>query len=160
MIKLSNPFLLKKDNYDCFGCSPKNAHGLRMEFWDDGDSIISFWKPSKHLEGYLNVLHGGIQATMHDEIASWVVYTKCKVSGVTSNLEVKYKQPLLIDDREIVIKGEILDHNRRFATIKTSISNADEVVCSTAIVKYFLFSETDSVEKYQYPGFEAFYSND
>lgn len=160
MIKLSNPFLLKKDNYDCFGCSPKNEHGLRMEFWDNGDSIVSFWKSKKHLEGYLDVVHGGIQATIHDEIASWVVYTKCKISGVTSNLEVKYKHPLVIDGNEIVIRGEVQEQNRRFATIKTTITNGDGVVCSIAMVKYFLFSEADSIEKYQYPGVEAFYAND
>lgn len=157
MIKLINPFLLKKDNYDCFGCSPNNVHGLRMEFWDNGDSILSFWKPKNYLEGYLRVVHGGIQATMHDEIASWVVYTKCKVSGVTSNLDVKYKKPLVIGDEDVIVKGELYDHNRRFATIKTSISNSEGVIYSIAEVKYFLFSKEDSIDKYQYPGFEAFY---
>ena len=37
--------------------------------------------------GFHDILHGGIQATMMDEIASWVVLVKLDTSGVTYPLE-------------------------------------------------------------------------
>ncbi len=158
MIKLINPFLeSKKENYQCFGCSPLNNIGLKLEFWEDGEQILAFWHPRKELEGYANVLHGGIQATIHDEVASWTVYTKCKTAGVTSSVEVKYRKPVVIDGNEIVIKGELLEFNRRQAKIKTTIVDKEGVVCSEGLVTYFLFSQEDSKNKYQYPGVEKFY---
>lgn len=73
MKKIRNPFALhKSQDYNCFGCSPDNEIGLNLEFWDTGDEIITQWMPDNKFVGYKNVLHGGIQATIMDEIASWV----------------------------------------------------------------------------------------
>src|SRR5665648_1301951 len=63
--------------YQCFGCSPYNDFGLHLEFWDDGDELVSYWKPRPVLQSYPKVVHGGIQSTLLDEIAGWVVYVKC-----------------------------------------------------------------------------------
>ena len=37
MIKLKNPYAEYKE-YNCFGCSPTNPSGLKMEFHEDGDA--------------------------------------------------------------------------------------------------------------------------
>ncbi len=44
MKKILNPYT-KFDGYNCFGCSPKNEHGLKMKFFEDGDCVISNWEP-------------------------------------------------------------------------------------------------------------------
>lgn len=44
MRKIKNPWM-DKEGYNCFGCSPDNPIGVHMEFFEDGDDIISFWKP-------------------------------------------------------------------------------------------------------------------
>ncbi|TLX72370.1 PaaI family thioesterase [Labilibacter sediminis] len=158
MKKIVNPFVHSKDhNYECFGCSPLNSIGLQMEFWDTGDEIVSKWTPQKHLEGYMNVLHGGIQATILDEIASWTVYTKCETAGVTSNLDIKYKNPLYIDKGEITVRGKVQSLNKRLAFIQVSIENSEGKICAEGVVTYFLFSKELAKAKYQYPGVEAFY---
>ena len=158
MKKIVNPYVEAKGvGYKCFGCSPLNEHGLRLEFWDAGEEVICKWVPRKQFEGYGNVLHGGIQATIHDEIASWAVYTKCETAGVTSNIEVRYKNPLMITDNEITIKAKVESVNRRLAVINTTILDDQDKVCSIGKVTYFLFPQDVSKEKYNYPGIEAFY---
>lgn len=158
MKKIINPFVNNPlHEHECFGCSPLNKIGLNLQFWDAGDEIICKWLPKKQFEGYLNVVHGGIQATIHDEIASWAVYTKCQTMGVTSNIEVRYKNPLLINGKEITIKARIETLNRRMAVMSTTIENDEGKVCSVAKVTYFLFSQQDAKKKYNYPGIEAFY---
>lgn len=69
MKKLNNPFVDRADYY-CFGCSPKNDIGLKMEFYEDGEYIKSYWKPDMRYQGYKNILHGGVQTLLMDEIAS------------------------------------------------------------------------------------------
>ena len=46
MIKLKNPYA-SFPGYSCFACSPTNPSGLHMEFYKDGDEIISKWDPKR-----------------------------------------------------------------------------------------------------------------
>ncbi|SMO87121.1 uncharacterized domain 1-containing protein [Saccharicrinis carchari] len=158
MKKIVNPFVNNPQHqHKCFGCSPQNPIGLQLEFWDAGEEIIAKWLPKKQFEGYMNVVHGGIQATLHDEIASWVVYTKCQTMGVTSNMEVQYKKPLMISGEEITIKARLESPNRRLVKINTLIQDYQGTVCSIATVTYFLLSQQKAKMEYNYPGIEAFY---
>jgi len=156
--KIINPFVeSKKHDYKCFGCSPLNDSGLKLEFWDAGDEIICKWVPYKHMEGYTKILHGGIQALILDEIASWTIYTKCETAGVTANIDIKYKHPLEITDQEIVVRAKVENINKRLATINATIENHEGKLCAQGIVTYFIFPKELAKEKYNYPGIEAFY---
>ena len=44
MKKIINPWK-NMEGYNCFGCSPDNEAGVRMEFYEDGDEVVSIWKP-------------------------------------------------------------------------------------------------------------------
>lgn len=138
MRKILNPYA-KLEGYNCFGCSPKNQLGLQMEFFEDGDWVVSEWKPKSHLAGYGNVLHGGIQSTILDEIASWVVYVKVKTAGVTATLNVKYKNTVFTDKGNLTIKAKLRDQNKKIATIHAELLDAEGKICSVAEVKYFIF---------------------
>ena len=98
MKKIINPWI-GIDGYNCFGCCPTNDAGIKMEFYEDGDEIVSFWQANEHYQSYLNTLHGGIQATLIDEIAGWVVFHKLQTIGVTNRLNVVYKKALHIDEK-------------------------------------------------------------
>jgi len=50
--------------YQCIGCSPHNPIGLKLEFWEDGDELYAEWEPQPNFMGCVNVVHGGIQATL------------------------------------------------------------------------------------------------
>jgi len=159
MRKIKNPFVeAYGDNYHCFGCSPANDIGLHLHFYEDNGTVRAEWKPDRKFEGYHNVLHGGIQATMHDEVASWAVYTQCETAGVTSNLNVTYHKPLYISSNEkITIKAVLKEQKDRKAVFETEILNAKGEVCSSAVVEYFLFPKPIAERKYFYPGKDAFF---
>ena len=143
--------------YQCFGCSPYNEFGLHLEFWEDGDEVVSFWNPRPILQSYPKVLHGGIQSTLLDEIAGWVVYVKCGTVGLTAEMKVRFKKPLMIDEGEITIRAKLLEQNKRFALIHAQLMNPSGLVCAEAELRYFLLSESDAREKYNYPGIQAFF---
>jgi len=145
------------DVYQCFGCSPHNEFGLHLEFWEDGDELVSYWNPRPVLQSYPKVVHGGIQSTLLDEIAGWVVYVKCGTVGVTAEMNVKFRQPLMIDQGEITIRAGLKEQNKRIATIQARLINTSGKTCAEAEIRYFLLSETDAREKYNYPGIDAFF---
>ena len=160
MRKIRNPYALSgRAEYQCFGCSPNNEIGLKLEFWEEGDQVVARWMPRKSLEGFRNVLHGGIQATLLDEIASWAVQTRCKTVGVTSSLEISYRRPVLISAGEIVLRAAIKEVGTRLAIVETELIGNDGNLCASAVVKYFLFNPEKASEEYFYPGSDAFFSS-
>lgn len=148
--KISNPFR-HYEGYNCFGCSPNNPIGLHMEFIEVGDELISTWDPAPNFQGWYNVLHGGIQSTLMDEIASWVVFVKLKTSGVTSQLEVKYKKAVPSNMGAITIKAHLVEMKRNIAIVDVKLFGPDNELCTVATVKYFTFPQEVAKEKLWYP---------
>lgn len=142
--------------YQCFGCSPYNEYGMHLEFWEDEDEVVSFWKPKSILQSYPNVLHGGIQSTLLDEIAGWVVYVKCGTVGVTAEMKVRFKCPLLIDQGDITIRAKLIDQNKRMATIESKLLNASGKVCAEAELRFFLYQKPKPAKNTTIPALRLF----
>ena len=145
--------------FTCFGCSPDNPNGLQMKFTEDGDYVISHWEPKPHFQGFNNMLHGGIQATLLDEIGFWLVTVKMKTSCVTSKLEIKYKKPVSTLKGNLLLKAIVTETKRNIISVKAELFDGDGELCSYATIEYFTFSEKIAKEKYFYPGAEAFYED-
>lgn len=143
----------ERPGYNCFGCGPDNEKGLHMEFYEDGDDIVSFWRPQSHYQGWINTLHGGIQATLADEIASWVIFRKLQTTGVTAKLEVRYKKSISTLDDHITLRAHIASRRRNLVDIEIEIRDGKNELCTTAIATYF----TTTREKAQEEGFSEFY---
>lgn len=159
MKKIRNPWKDPKNigDYNCFACSPYNQGGLKLEFWENGDEVITKWNPEKQYEGWVGVLHGGIQATLLDEIGGWVVMLKLATTGVTSGMNVEYLKPVLVEKGELTIKGRLIEHKGRNAKIACTLLNGEGVECAKAQVNYFVFPEKIAKARYNYPGIEAFH---
>ena len=160
MIKIKNPWKENPENrhdYNCFGCSPFNEIGLHLEFWEDGEDLIAKWQPRKSLEGWMGVLHGGIQATLLDEMGGWLVMIKLKTAGVTSGMNVKYLRPVKVSKGELTIKGRLVDFNGKIAKLVCSLIDSEGNECAKADLDYFCFPEKIAKARYHYPGIEAFY---
>ena len=146
-----------RDNYNCFGCSPFNEIGLQLEFWENGDEVLAKWKPRNSLEGWHDVIHGGVQAALLDELAGWIVLVKMKTAGVTSEMNIKYLKPVNISKGEITVSGKVISSEKRLARISASLFDGEGQECATAELLYFCFPENIARAKYHYPGHEAFY---
>ena len=153
---LSNPWA-NVPGYNCFGCCDKNPIGLKMKFTEHENFVRSEWIAHPDFQGYHNVLHGGIQASLMDEIAGWTIFVKANTGGVTSRLEVKYKKPVVLDERPVVLKSYLTGITRRIAKLKVELFNADGELCTVAETEYFVLPPEIAREKFSFPGKEAFY---
>lgn len=159
MKKIINPFIEigNKHNYNCFGCSPFNEIGLQLDFWEDGEELVAKWQPRKSLEGWNGILHGGIQATLLDEMGGWVIMIKMKTAGVTAEMNVEYLKPLTLSKGEITIRGKLISVEKRIAKIECSLFDNNGVEYAKGRLSYFHFPEKIAKMRYHYPGIEAFY---
>ncbi len=156
MRTLSNPWT-KFEDFNCFGCSPNNTIGLKMNFVEEQEYITCEWEPGIQYQGYHNILHGGIQATLMDEIASWTVFVKAGKGGVTSRLEIKYRKPVSIKGGAIRLRAKILEENNRMARVQVELFNSDRLLCTEGVVDCFVLSSGRSDAGIMFPGKDAFY---
>ena len=155
MKKIINPWLgLSDKGYNCFACAPTNPYGLKMEFYEDGDDIVSIWNPGDNYQGWLDTLYGGIQATLLDEIGGWIIARKFQTSGMTTSLNIKYKKPIPTGkDIRIEIRGRVKEVKRMFVFIEAEI-RYDGEVRSSAEMTYYTFSKDIAEKDFLFSGCE------
>lgn len=143
MKKIINPWM-NTEGYHCFGCDPHHEHGLRMEFYEDGDDIVSFWQPTSEHQSWINTLHGGIQAAMLDELCGWVVFRKFQTAAVTSKMEIRYRKPLHTNLGQLTLRAHSSEVRRNLVTVTGAIYDNEGNLCTEATCIYFLFSREKS----------------
>ena len=155
MIKLKNPYA-SMPGYSCYACGPTNPSGLHMEFFQDGDEVLCTWDPSEYYQGFHDVLHGGIQSTMMDEIASWVVFVKLDTAGMTYQLTTRFRKPVLISKGSITIRATLVHHQKKIAEIEARLYDGEGLLCAESKANYFVMPRDKAVEELNFPGKEAF----
>ena len=142
MKKIKNPWL-HKPGYNCIGCSPDNPMGLHLDFWEDGEDVVSRWTPTADYQGWIDTLHGGVQSLLLDEVAGWVVTRKLQTTGVTSKMEVQYVKPISTrHDGPLTIRARLARQMRNVAFIEGEIYNGSGEVCTKATLTYFCAPRT------------------
>lgn len=150
-----NPFV-GIEGYRCFGCDPGNPIGLRLHFRREGDVVRSTWEPRHELEGYPGVVHGGVQATLADELGGWYVYAVLETAGVTKDLQITYEASARVEDGPFTIAARGIERSQKHALIEVEITNATGARCAVARLTYALFSEAVARRRLYFPGAEAF----
>lgn len=150
MKKILNPYT-KIEGYNCFGCSPNNENGLQMNFVEDGDYLTCDWEPRGFLQSYHDILHGGIQATLMDEIAAWLVQIKFKTAGVTSNMNLRLKLAVPINEGPIHIRAWLKEKRRNLIDVNVELINPNGKVAASGVITYFTFPKEVAEEKLFYP---------
>ena len=121
------------EGYNCFGCSPSNPIGLRMAFAEDGDFIVSKWQPGDNFQGWIDTLHGGIQATLIDEAA------ELRTSGYTSKMDIRYVKPVSTAEGPVTLKARLINQKMMMAFIEVKLYNCHEELCADATCVYRIF---------------------
>lgn len=97
----------------CFACGADNPVGLHLEpvSIDGGEAVATYW-PSVHHGGAGDVLHGGLAATVLDEIMVWAALISHRVLTVTGTMELRFRRPVTVDG-EIEVRGRVEERSGR-----------------------------------------------
>lgn len=151
MKKIVNPYV-SLPGYNCFGCAPSNPFGVKMEFFEDGDDIVSRWQPRDEYQGWLHTLHGGIQSVLLDEICGWVVMRKLQTGGMTVKMETRFHHAVATDGGPIELRARLLSQRRNLVNIEAELRNAEGQICSSALCTYFAFPPDKAKTELHFPG--------
>lgn len=110
----------------CFGCSPRNAHGLHLHFERTGRGCRATHTLAAHLCGLDGIAHGGIVATLLDETGAWAVILHTARMGITRHMNTQFLErvptgePLRLEawvesrsERDAVTRAEVRDAGGR-----------------------------------------------
>jgi len=152
--KIKNPY--PPEGYNCFACSPSNPIGLKLSFEEDDEYVYASWIPEENFQGYNNVIHGGIIATLLDEVGAWYISVKIGTAGVTKSLNIEYIKPLYLSRGEVVLRSKLTRSEDRLATLESELYDSSEALCAKSSSVFFLYPEEIARRKFHYPGKEAF----
>ncbi len=95
----------------CFACGELNEHGLRLALHADEAGCRTELTLDAAFQGWDNVAHGGILATILDEVMAWSVIGR-GTWGVTARMAIEFKRPVPVG-QAIRAEGTVVDATRR-----------------------------------------------
>ncbi len=113
---------------NCYVCGPKNAAGLRVdfEFDDTKRRIRGRFTPRTEHEGWENVVHGGIIASLLDE-AMVKLAAQLGMPAVSAEMTVRFKMPARPGE-ELVVEGRIVDSRNRLILAEAEVVRGASVI--------------------------------
>src|SRR5215216_5539814 len=80
--------------HSCFVCGESNPAGLNLRFETDGRIVRAGFTPRPEHIGFKQVVHGGIIATVLDEIMVWACAVSVKRFAFCAELNVRFANPV------------------------------------------------------------------
>src|SRR6476661_4276939 len=102
--------------HHCFACGELNEHGLQLVLHADETGCWTELTLPDRFQGWESVAHGGIVATILDEVMAWSVIGR-GTWGVTARLNLAFKRPIPTG-RPIRAEGWVTQDRRR--TVNTA----------------------------------------
>ncbi|MFO7687033.1 MAG: PaaI family thioesterase [Desulfobacterales bacterium] len=121
-----------QDNHMCFACGPANPAGLKMRFFANQDSVVSWLTVPDHLRGWNTLVHGGVTSTILDEIMSWAAIHLLKTIILTKSMKVEFRKPVFIGQPLRAVGRVVEIINEREAIMEGLLYGPEGDVCAEA----------------------------
>ena len=109
------------DQSRCFGCSPSHPSGLKLSFERHGDAVHTRFTPGLDHQGPPGIVHGGLVATIADELAAFTVVVLRGQMGFTAAFQGRLRGPLRVG-KELTGIGRIAADRRRIVEIEIELA--------------------------------------
>jgi len=82
----------------CFACGEANPSGLHLKFEETAEGYETTLQTRAEHTGYAGIVHGGLVATVLDEVAARYTWVLGEPS-VTARMEVRFRQPVRVGEK-------------------------------------------------------------
>jgi uncharacterized protein (TIGR00369 family) len=144
----------------CFGCSKTNMYGLKLRFWFSEQGCFTKCTIPDHFCGIDGLVHGGILATLMDEVGEWSIISRLGLFGITREISIRYLKPVPTNT-ELLVEGQIVSHDDRNGVLRGTIRSADGTLLAESESKWIFpgLSTIAKITKVEEPVLQEFLSN-
>jgi len=122
---------------NCFGCGQDNEVGLKLIFRKEPGKVSSEFVLDRKFQGYQNMLHGGIIATIMDEAMVHAAILE-GLFPVTAEMTIRYIKPVYAEQR-LAVEGWLAERGTRKLDAHAQLMDAATgVVCAESSAKLVL----------------------
>lgn len=84
---------LEIEPHSCFACGSLNTHGLQLQLHAQDGRCWTALELPRRFEGWEGIAHGGIVATILDEVMAWAL-VEHDLWGVTARMALEFRRPV------------------------------------------------------------------
>lgn len=115
------------------GTTGEDPLGLGLRFWLDGRRLVARFDPRPEHRGPPGFLHGGMAATVLDEVMASVGWALDDVPCVTATLELRFRKAVPLDGSSVRVEAwRDRDEARRTQKVQGRLLLADGSVAVEA----------------------------
>lgn len=120
----------------CLVCGRDNPNGLHLTLRvdDANDDISTSFTPAPEQIGFEGVIHGGVLATVLDELLAWAALWKTNTCCLCAELTIRYLKPAVVG-KTLRGRSRVTVHRSRLITSTGELFDGDGLVAS-AIGKF------------------------
>ena len=129
----------------CFVCGESNAIGLKLRFHTDGHAVETRFTPSAEHVGFRQVVHGGIIATLLDEIMVWACAVQTKKFAFCAELNVRFLKSLEPGEQVLAVAELVVNRRNKVFEAKAELKSKTGMVLASAKGKYLPIKHADAI---------------
>jgi len=129
--------------HSCFVCGEANPLGLKLRFETDGRVVHTRFVPQADHMGFKDVIHGGLLATVLDEIMVWACAVQTRQFAFCAEMSVRFRRSAKPQDALLVTGELVANRHGKVFDAKASVTNAGGKILAEATGKYMPIRNPD-----------------
>jgi uncharacterized protein (TIGR00369 family) len=121
-------------DHNCFACGRDNPIGMSLHIELGEGTARTSWTAGDDFVGWSDKLHGGIVATLLDEVMAWAC-SSFDAWAVTAEMTVRYRSPSAPGE-ELRAEGRVVERRRRIYEVAGDVRGADGRLVAEATGRY------------------------
>lgn len=120
---------------NCFVCGVENGQGFRLKFFLADDRVFTQVTIPENMVGYDGMAHGGVVATLLDEVMGWAANCHLRGATTTGELTIRYRNAAPVG-RELSLEGEVVKSRGRLCYTQGRLFGPDGEVIALGKGKF------------------------
>jgi uncharacterized protein (TIGR00369 family) len=109
-------------DHNCFACGDKNAIGMRLHIELGEGTASTSWTPGEDYVGWEDKVHGGLLATLLDEVMAWAP-SSYDSWAVTAEMNIRFRSPANPGET-LTARGWVDQRRRRIYHVRGEVRGA------------------------------------
>jgi uncharacterized protein (TIGR00369 family) len=110
-------------DHNCFACGGQNPIGMHLDIVLGDGTASTEWVPTAEFVGWEEKVHGGILATLLDEVMAWAPASHDSWA-VTAEMNIRFRAPASPGER-LVATGRVTSRRRRIYHVSGEVRGSE-----------------------------------